>query len=279
MPESQETPLPGNEQIRWERRIERARSLAEQYPSASQVLGFYSEIASFQKGLAAALKPAARNGETETPFGLSLDPDLVWSMFPALLSLVKEVGTRALADGAAELSQAGPEYWEAFLAKYWRPENRVLVDTPETHLFFANAFLQPFAEHFALNQSVDLPRSGKSRCPVCGSKPVAGTLREEGHGGKRSLVCSFCFTEWGFHRLMCPSCGEEQFSALPVYTTTQFEHVRVEACDTCRTYIKTVDLTKNGLAIPEVDELAALPLGLWAAENGYRKFQPNLLGL
>lgn len=275
-------PLPGSDEARWEKRIERARALAEEYPSASQALTFYCEIASFQKALAAALKPPAQNGKDHSAEGslkLSLDLAPLLPGFPALLSLVKEVGTPVLADAADELSQAGPEYWEALLREYWRPESRVLVGTPETHLFFANAFLQPFAEHLARTRPLDLPRFGKSTCPVCGSKPVAGVLREEGHGGKRSLVCSFCFTEWGFHRLMCPSCGEEEFNALPVYTASQFEHVRVEACDTCKTYLKTVDLTKNGLAIPEVDELAALPLGLWAAENGYTKFQPNLLGL
>jgi hypothetical protein len=30
------------------------------------------------------------------------------------------------------------------------------------------------------------------------------------------------------------------------------------------------DLTKNGLAIPVVDELATIPLNLWAEENGYK---------
>jgi FdhE protein len=53
----------------------------------------------------------------------------------------------------------------------------------------------------------------------------------------------------------------------------------VEACETCKRYLKTVDLTKNGLAIPEVDELAAIPLSLWAQEKGYTKLQTNLLGL
>lgn len=54
---------------------------------------------------------------------------------------------------------------------------------------------------------------------------------------------------------------------------------RVDACDTCHYYIKTVDLTKNGRAVPVVDELAAIPLSLWAAENGYMKVSTNLLGL
>src|SRR5437016_12506063 len=43
---------------------------------------------------------------------------------------------------------------------------------------------------------------------------------------------------------------EERFDKLAAYTASQFEHMRVEACDTCKTYINTVDLTKNGLAIP-----------------------------
>ncbi len=66
---------------------------------------------------------------------------------------------------------------------------------------------------------------------------------------------------------------------MPVYTAGEFEHVRIEACETCKTYIKTVDLTKNGLAVPVVDELATTPLNLWAQEKGYTKLEPNLLGL
>jgi formate dehydrogenase maturation protein FdhE len=53
----------------------------------------------------------------------------------------------------------------------------------------------------------------------------------------------------------------------------------VETCDTCHCYIKTIDLTKDGRAVPVVDELAAIPLSLWAAENGYSKVRANLLGL
>jgi len=51
---------------------------------------------------------------------------------------------------------------------------------------------------------------------------------------------------------------------------------RASSSITCKQYITTVDLTKDGHAIPEVDELAALPLNLWAKENGYAKIRPNL---
>jgi formate dehydrogenase maturation protein FdhE len=64
-----------------------------------------------------------------------------------------------------------------------------------------------------------------------------------------------------------------------VYSAEEFSHVRVEACDTCRYYIKTVNLTKDGRAVPVVDELATIPLNLWATEHGYVKLQNNLLGI
>jgi len=104
-------------------------------------------------------------------------------------------------------------------------------------------------------------------------------LRPEGEGAKRSLICALCRTEWDYVRLTCPACEESREERLCVYTTPQFEHVRVEACGTCRAYLKTIDLTRSGLAVPEVDELAAVPLTLWADEHGYRKLTRNVLGL
>jgi FdhE protein len=53
----------------------------------------------------------------------------------------------------------------------------------------------------------------------------------------------------------------------------------VDACDTCHSYIKSVDMTKNGRAVPVVDELATLSLSLWAQEKGYAKLEVNLLGI
>ena len=37
--------------------------------------------------------------------------------------------------------------------------------------------------------------------------------------------------------------------------------------------------TKNGRAVPIVDELATIPLNLWAQERRYVKLQANLFGL
>ena len=116
------------------------------------------------------------------------------------------------------------------------------------------------------------------RCPRCAALPVAAVLREEGHGARRSLLCALCLHEWECLRIVCPACGEQDFDKLPVYTAGQFAHVRIDACDRCQHYIKTIDLTRDGLAVPCVDDIASVSLDLWARERGYTRLKSNVLG-
>jgi FdhE protein len=53
----------------------------------------------------------------------------------------------------------------------------------------------------------------------------------------------------------------------------------VDACDSCRRYVKTIDLTRDGTAVPIVDDIATLTLDLWARGQGYERLRPNLLRL
>ena len=92
------------------------------------------------------------------------------------------------------------------------------------------------------------------------------------------LQCSLCQSEWEFRRVLCPACGEVNHEKLPRYSAEGITAVRVEACDTCHRYLKSIDMTVDGLAVPPVDEIATAPLDLWAAERGYRKIQLNLMG-
>jgi FdhE protein len=55
--------------------------------------------------------------------------------------------------------------------------------------------------------------------------------------------------------------------------------VRIEACDSCQRYIKSIDLTVDGLAIPEVDDLLSLSMDLWATDQGYERLEPSLAGV
>lgn len=139
-------------------------------------------------------------------------------------------------------------------------------------------FLQPYAEYLADQREPISVDGTPSTCPLCGGKPIVGVLRPEGDGAKKSLLCMLCAHEWAFRRIYCPACGEERESQMAYYAAPEIAHVRVDVCDTCHTYLKSIDLTKTGLAVPVVDELATIPLDLWAREHGYEKLQINLLG-
>ena len=79
--------------------------------------------------------------------------------------------------------------------------------------------------------------------------------------------------------MLCANCGEDDERQLGYFHSLSYDHLRIDACETCKHYLKTVDLTRLGLAVPLVDEVAAAPLDLWARERGYDKIQLNLVGL
>jgi FdhE protein len=240
----------------WDKRISRAEQLADEHPAAAEILRFYAQVTRFQKHVFEELQ--------------SRPADRIDSALPKLLRLVQRTGPRALADEARRLETERTSYDDVVAASG-------SCDTA-TLRFFARALLQPHLE-CVVTRSAIRAQTGTSHCPFCGEKPQVAVLRGEGDGGKRSLLCSLCSSEWEFRRILCPACGEEQEDKLPVYTAAGFEHVRVEACDRCRTYIKAVDLTRNGLAVPCVDSVAAIPLDLWAEQNGYHALESNLLGM
>ncbi|HUK91878.1 MAG TPA: formate dehydrogenase accessory protein FdhE, partial [Blastocatellia bacterium] len=118
-----------------------------------------------------------------------------------------------------------------------------------------------------------------SVCPACGGLPQLTVLRPEGEGASRWLMCAFCLREWPFRRIICPGCGEEDKEKLPRYSAEECDYVHVEACETCKRYLKAVDMTVNGLAVPLIDEVALAVLDIWAGEHGYSKVIRNLIGL
>ena len=51
-----------------------------------------------------------------------------------------------------------------------------------------------------------------------------------------------------------------------------------EACESCRHYLLSIDVASDPKAVPLVDELAAIPLDLYARDRGFTKITPNLMG-
>lgn len=255
----------------WDKRIARAADLAERFAYAREVLVFYGEVLRLQKRIFDDISSKATAPQTnDAPLRERLEVAVGYRYLPELLSLVEARGPATLAEEAQAIRTTSPEQQQKTLQSFLARE---AIAQP----FFARALLQPCAERLALDSS---PRTATtmSVCPVCGSRPQAAVLRPEGDGGKRFLLCSFCLTEWEFRRILCPVCGEEDYKKLPRYTAEDPVSLRVEACDTCHFYLKSIDMTVDGLAVPLVDEVASVPLDLWAAEHGYKKAEPNLMG-
>jgi formate dehydrogenase accessory protein FdhE len=259
----------------WEGYIHRAQDLAGQHPFAAQILGFYIHLARFQHDLNRHLS----NYTTGQSASISneLGPEEFATLLPQFaifLSMVGAQGPQQLATLSHELNGRGEQAWSALLNTIW-----TTCSPSDSQGFLARAFLQPFAQLLRTRARLNWSGYAYALCPFCNRKPCPGVLRPLGDGASRWLICSFCLAEWEFRRLICPGCGEEDSHKLSVYTASNFDYVRVECCESCKTYLKTVDLSKNGLAEPIVDEIASAPLDLWAHERGYEKLERNLVGL
>lgn len=282
-------------QAQWDRRIHRATELASCYPFAAEGLRFYTRIATFQRSLYADIQKALADSSKvsdDRPLRDELDLFILLPEFPGFLSLVEQIAPAPLAQTAAGLAQKGPAAWQRAIESFWHgdletPVGAHLLEEEQTgdsreatlaERSLAWIFLQPYAEYLADQREPWAVDGAPSTCPLCGGKPIVGVLRPEGDGAKKSLVCMLCAHEWAFRRIYCPACGEEREPQMAYYSAPEIAHVRVDVCDTCHTYLKSIDLTKTGLAVPVVDELATIPLDLWAREHGYEKLQVNLLG-
>lgn len=140
----------------------------------------------------------------------------------------------------------------------------------ELLLFLARNSLKPILETYAddLRETVNQEQWWRNSCPICGSPPFIARLRE---GGERFLVCSLCSFEWRFPRLMCPFCGNEDSKNLRSFHTEKKGSVnRVDVCEKCKSYIKTVDTRGSKEEfIPLIEDMGSLYLDLLAQKEGY----------
>ncbi len=256
---------------RWRDRIDRARIMEDEHGAAKSVLRFYGKVLEFQRDVAAASKSVPNS---DVPLRDQIDLAFAASRMPALFSLAIKHGPEPLAALANAMQQQGEESWMPAM-------HTALVvgepNPPEPDEFFARACLQPIADNLQSIVRFD-PNYSESVCPACSAFPQASVLRPEGDGASRWLLCSFCLREWLFRRVVCPWCSETDKEKLPSYSSDECKYVRVEGCDTCRRYLKAVDLSLDGRAVPLVDEVALAVLDVWASDHGYTKINQNLMG-
>ena len=288
--------------INWQRRRARAEKLRSEHPHTAELLAFYEQVLALQEPLCQRAAAASWTARTAAGGGAGLDLNQLAGreidrLFRRFARDLQPAATEVLAPIAGRLaafrSPAG-DLLRTFLGG--GSLDALAADLgcePAPLEFFPQAFLQPLIEAAAEKRDVldgasapggDGEVSAASgfpaRCPHCRRPPLVGLLEDEPEAkGGRHLVCSLCSTAWRFLRATCPACGETRAQHLRYHETDDWPHLRVEECTSCRTYLKTVDLRTDGLAVPAVDELASVELDLWADGQGLGKLQRNLLGL
>jgi FdhE protein len=242
----------------FEKRIRRAGQLEKEWEFAASVLGFYAPLAQVQRELLALQNAPASDETTRAQRKL----------LARLLEIVRDRGPQVLAERATAMTAE-----DLYLIEI--EQERDPVDE-----FFLRIVEQPKYVSTVRLEGLG-PSQRPGACPFCELPPVVSVLREDKQADtvRRTLVCPRCCNEWDFPRVLCPNCKEEKPEKLPRYTAQEIPWMRVEACDSCKKYLKSVDLTLNWEAEPIVDELASTPLDVIAREHGYTKIAPNLAGI
>ncbi len=281
---------------RWTDRRRRAEALRERYPFAREVLTLFGALLGPQEQAFAA-------AQADCPNPGSVAGYIADHAFAAVVGVTLASGPEKLAQFVRDRAASGNP---AEIIKRWLDGE----DQPPVDRYLARAAAGPVLE--ALGDAAGAACSGprdQRHCPACGGPPQVSyqaLSAEDLVTARRYLVCARCATGWPYPRLTCAACGETTGPRLSVFAEEgtaeaevsgqvvrgaqgqqrkaperelRFPHIRIEACDTCSRYLLTVDLARDPTAVPVVDEMAAIPLDLYATERGLVKVVPNLMGV
>ena len=268
----------------WAARRERADELRAGHPFADELLTLYLALIPVQED-------AWRRAREHPPRPDELPRWTAAGVVPAVVQATVAAGPAALADAA------GSRLAEPALAGWLAGAELDPVDH-----YLARASLGPVLEALGAEAGTACAPAGdfdqSQLCPCCGGLPQLSWLASSGESlvsGPRSLLCARCATSWSCSRSICPACGESREARLSVFAERfdgpvsangngdgeeppVFPHLRIAGCSTCKRYLIEVDMARDARAVPEVDELTALPLDLYAADQGLAKLTPNLMG-
>jgi hypothetical protein len=272
----------------WAGRRHRGEALRARHPFAAELMTLYLALLPVQEDAwGAAREGAPAPAELPRWASARVLPAVADATLAAGPARLGEAVRGRLAEGSAEPALAG---WLA--GAELEPVDRYL----------ARATLAPVLEALGAGAGAacepECPGAEGERCPSCGGLPQLSTIASSGDdlvSGPRSLLCGRCGTTWKHSRSVCPACGESGEAELQVYAEklegpvsgsgngtgdgqAVFPHLRIAACSTCSHYLIEVDMARDARAVPEVDELAALPLDLYATDQGLTKVTPNLMG-
>jgi len=273
----------------------RIQQLKKKRPNYGEILDFYKKVREEQKKIKVSLKiePILLKKEwkallTEEGFSLferkdfPLDVEASVTLFDSLCKIGKEANPH-MAEQVRKIEDVltGKKLNLKKLLVEGGKEQK-LEQTPSefgldkrVFLFLIHESIKPSIEAGVeqLHSEIDTETWVKSYCPICGSLPYLSLLKEE--TGKRYLLCSYCGYQWRIDRLICPFCNNKEHGSLHYFYGEGEEAYRIDLCEKCRQYIKTIDLRKIGESDPVLEDLATLHLDILASKKGYKRPIPN----
>ncbi|MDQ7786190.1 MAG: formate dehydrogenase accessory protein FdhE [Thermodesulfovibrionales bacterium] len=268
-----------------------AGTLIERKPAYTQLIEFYEKIYTEQerskKGLILPpfqLQQSGREKEFREGFPLlnrmaiPIDVSSSETLFRTLCEISKEVNEKLQKDitgieqaikkeafdiGDLIRQNSDAVYIETLAIKHG-------LDQPVL-MFLMHMSILPSLSVFVdqIRDSMDTKNWLRGYCPVCGSLPRISALRGK---GQRFFLCTFCSFEWQSERLKCPFCENSDHQTLHYLYTDGDEICRVELCEKCKKYIKTIDTRKLSYE-PDLhlEDIATIHLDILASEKGFSR--------
>jgi FdhE protein len=277
----------------WTDRRRRTAELRERQPFARQLLDLYGALLPVQE-------KAYRDAMSDSPPAAQLAAYVTEVVVPGVLDVTHSTGPERLRSQLSDRVEV--EHPRRMVERWIAGEEQPMVDR-----YLARASLGPVLEALdaQTRASCGGPRDQR-HCPDCGGPPQVSFFAqapEDLASGLRYLLCARCGASWSYARMTCAGCCEDSSGKLQLFSElgttsgergsvvrglpagapsvpqpTVFPHLRIEACESCLRYTLNVDLASDPHAVPVVDELAAIPLDLYARERGFSKITTNLMG-
>lgn len=282
------------EYVTTEGQLEQAlASASKRLPAYQGVLDFYGPVfeaveASHKRAAPAPVRLSSDRIETTRQGGFPLvspseffvDMDAAETLFNQIVSIARKTAGKwaAFAEAVSKTVDASPLTPTVFFENFLSQNDTFFIDFAgrngvDLRMFTLVVYksvlpsLRRCAEQLAADYLDREAPWEKGFCPVCGSLPGLAVLEEN---GARAFFCSFCYHKWPSRRLFCPHCENTDSGSLQYFYSEAETGYRVEVCDRCGKYLKSVDLRSVDHPVyPPLELLTTLHLDMKAREAGY----------
>lgn len=240
--------------------------ITEQRPYLKDALRLYGKVAEFNRLIGEMNAAALSAGDVSYPPG-SIDP--LFESFSSIFDVPMDILAplkEAMKLGQVDLSRLPFNETPAFSLPYHEDEL--------TGLLFLIS--RPFFLLLGNSLNVSAVFWEEGRCPVCNAVPSLAFIKEE--EGK-TLSCSYCSSRGTWHRIGCPHCQSRDAKKLEIIEVEQEKGFRIDLCNECKSYLKTMDEGLLGEYTPELLDIISLPLDILAQGRGYKRRSPNPIGM